>query len=283
MQTIPFFKMSGAGNDFVVLDNRLGQVKGDLNAFSAAVADRKRGIGGDGVLLVEPSPRKHFRMRYFNADGSEADMCGNGGRCIARFANVIGAAPLDMEFENLAGDFKAQVLPDGQVDLQMTLPHSMKLDWDVEVDGKKIRGHFLNTGVPHFVVPVDDVEAVEVFNLGKALRHHAAFAPKGTNVNFVQVTGPSSVSVRTYERGVEDETLACGTGSVAVGDPDGPGGQGFRAGGRAHPRRGHAQHQLQAGRRRCQRRVPEGTGRGDLHRRPGIEPLPEVLGGFAKR
>jgi diaminopimelate epimerase len=216
MQTIPFFKMSGAGNDFVVLDNRLGQVKGDLNAFSAAVADRKRGIGGDGVLLVEPSPRKHFRMRYFNADGSEADMCGNGGRCIARFANVIGAAPLAMEFENLAGDFKAQVLADGQVDLQMTLPHSMKLDWDVEVEGKTVHGHFLNTGVPHFVVPVDDVEAVDVFNLGKALRHHAAFAPKGTNVNFVQVTGPSSVSVRTYERGVEDETLACGTGSVAA-------------------------------------------------------------------
>ena len=216
MSTLPFFKMSGAGNDFVVLDNRQAQVKGDLNAFAAAVADRKRGIGGDGVLLVEPSARKDFRMRYFNADGSEADMCGNGGRCIARFANLVGAAGTKMQFENLAGDFQATVLPDGQVDLQMTLPHSMKLEMDLPVDGKVLKGHFLNTGVPHVVVPVDDIEAVDVFNTGKALRYHEAFKPKGTNANFVQVTGPHSISVRTYERGVEDETLACGTGSVAA-------------------------------------------------------------------
>ncbi len=164
MATIPFFKMSGAGNDFVVLDNRQAQVTGDLNGFAASVADRKRGIGGDGVLLVEPSQRKDFRMRYFNADGSEADMCGNGGRCIARFANLVGAAGTKMQFENLAGDFQATVLPDGQVDLQMTLPHSMKLDMDLPVNGKVWKGHFLNTGVPHVVVPVDDIEAVDVFN-----------------------------------------------------------------------------------------------------------------------
>ena len=216
MSMLPFFKMSGAGNDFVVLDNRQAQVTGDLNAFAAAVADRKRGIGGDGVLLVEPSARKDFRMRYFNADGSEADMCGNGGRCIARFANLVGAAGTKMQFENLAGDFQATVLADGQVDLQMTLPHSMQLDLDLPVDGKILKGHFLNTGVPHVVVPVEDIEAVDVFNTGKALRYHEAFKPKGTNANFVQVTGPSSISVRTYERGVEDETLACGTGSVAA-------------------------------------------------------------------
>lgn len=216
MKTLPFFKMSGAGNDFVVLDNRQAAVAGDLNAFAAKVADRKRGIGGDGVLLVEPSDRKDFRMRYFNADGSEADMCGNGGRCIARFANLVGAAPTKMQFENLAGDFTATVLPDGQVDLQMTLPHSLKLDLQLPVDGKVLTGHFLNTGVPHVVVPVDDIASVDVFNTGKALRHHAAFAPKGTNANFVQVTGPHSIKVRTYERGVEDETLACGTGSVAA-------------------------------------------------------------------
>jgi diaminopimelate epimerase len=216
MASIPFFKMSGAGNDFVVLDNRQAQVTGDLHRFSAAVADRKRGIGGDGVLLVEASQRKDFRMRYFNADGSEADMCGNGGRCIARFANLVGAAGTKMQFENLAGDFQATVLPDGQVDLQMTAPHSMKLDLDLPVDGKVWKGHFLNTGVPHVVVPVDDIEKVDVVGLGKKLRFHEAFAPKGSNANFVQVTGPNSVSMRTYERGVEDETLACGTGAVAV-------------------------------------------------------------------
>jgi diaminopimelate epimerase len=121
-----------------------------------------------------------------------------------------------MQFENLAGDFQATVLPDGQVDLQMTLPHSMKLDMDLPVDGKVWKGHFLNTGVPHVVVPVEDIAKVDVFGLGKKLRFHEAFAPKGTNANFVQVTGPNSISVRTYERGVEDETLACGTGSVAA-------------------------------------------------------------------
>jgi diaminopimelate epimerase len=216
MSTLKFYKMSGAGNDFVVLDNRQGQVRGDLSAFSAAVADRKRGVGADGVLLVEPSDRKNFRMRYFNADGSEADMCGNGGRCIARFANLMGAAPTAMEFENLAGDFKATVLADGQVDLQMTQPHSMRLDMKLAIEGAELTGHFLNTGVPHVVVPVDDIEAVDVVGWGRQLRHHSAFGPKGTNANFVQVTGPSSVKVRTYERGVEDETLACGTGSVAA-------------------------------------------------------------------
>jgi diaminopimelate epimerase len=215
MKEQAFYKMSGAGNDFVVLDNRQGAVSGDLNAFSAHVADRKRGVGADGVLLLEKSPRKHFRMRYFNADGSEADMCGNGGRCIARFASLMGAAPTKMQFENLAGDFEAAVLADGQVELRMTKPHSLKLEMDLPVDGKVLRGHFLNTGVPHLVVPVPAAADVDVADLGRKLRTHAAFAPKGTNVNFVQVLGPDSILVRTYERGVEGETLACGTGSVA--------------------------------------------------------------------
>ncbi|HTB23571.1 MAG TPA: diaminopimelate epimerase [bacterium] len=215
MREQAFYKMSGAGNDFVVLDNRQGALSGDLNAFSARVADRKRGVGADGVLLLEPSPRKHFRMRYFNADGSEAEMCGNGGRCIARFAALTGAAPATMQFENLAGDFEAAVLADGLVELRMTKPHSLKLDLDLPVDGRLIRGHSLNTGVPHLVVPVADARAVDVAGLGPKLRYHAAFAPKGTNVNFVQVLGPRAVLVRTYERGVEGETLACGTGAVA--------------------------------------------------------------------
>ncbi len=215
MPKLDFFKMSGAGNDFVVLDNRQGQVPGDLNAFAAKVADRHFGVGADGVLLVEPSSRKDFRMRYFNADGSEADMCGNGGRCIARFAQIIGAAKDVMEFENLAGDFKAAVLADGQVDLQMTAPKDLRMDMSVEVDGQKVLGHFINTGVPHFIVPVADVGSAPVFELGRKLRHHSAFGPKGTNVNFVDLRGPQAIAVRTYERGVEDETLACGTGSVA--------------------------------------------------------------------
>jgi diaminopimelate epimerase len=216
MNAVKFYKMSGAGNDFVVLDNRQGALRGDLNAFSARVADRRRGVGADGVLLLERSPRKDFRMRYFNSDGSEADMCGNGGRCIARYAALVGAAPSRMEFENLAGDFGAEVLDDGQVRLQMTRAHGLRLDLDLPVEGKTVRGHSIDTGVPHLVVPVPDAAAVDVKALGRALRTHPAFAPKGTNVNFMQVTGKDSILVRTYERGVEDETLACGTGSVAA-------------------------------------------------------------------
>ena len=213
---LPFVKMSGAGNDFVVLDNRQGQVKGDLQAFAAAVCDRRFGVGGDGLLLVEASTRKDFRMRYYNADGSEADMCGNGARCIARYASLIGAASKVMEFENLAGDFKATLLDEGGVEVQMTPPHSMRLGMKVEVDGKAVQGHFVNTGVPHFVAPVEDVDKVDVVGLGRKLRHHSAFAPKGSNINFAQITGPASLAVRTYERGVEGETLACGTGVVAA-------------------------------------------------------------------
>lgn len=216
MAKLDFSKMSGAGNDFVVLDNRQGQVPGDLNKFAAKVADRHFGIGADGVLLVEKSEQGNdFKMRYFNADGSDADMCANGARCIALFARRIEAAADAMKFENPAGTFSAKVLPDDQVSLAMVDPHGMQLNQRVEVDGKVIEGHSLNTGVPHFVVPVADIEAAPVFELGRKLRHHNFFGPKGTNVNFVKVTGPFAMDVRTYERGVEDETLACGTGSVA--------------------------------------------------------------------
>lgn len=215
MNEHPFYKMSGAGNDFVVLDNRLGVLDGDLNAFSAKVADRRRGIGSDGVLLLEKSAVSDFRMRYFNSDGSEAEMCGNGGRCIARFANLVGAASVDMQFENLAGTFSASVRGDGRVDLRMTRPHSLNLGLDLPVDGTVWRGHFINTGVPHLVVPVPEVLAVDLPDLGPKLRWHDAFAPRGTNVNFVEALADGSLKVRTYERGVEGETLACGTGAVA--------------------------------------------------------------------
>ncbi len=216
MRAHPFLKMSGAGNDFVVLDNRKGAVAGDLNAFAAAVADRRRGVGADGVLLLEPSAARHFRMRYFNADGSEAEMCGNGGRCIARFALLAGAAPELMRFEKLAGDFEAQVLPDGRVELRMTDAKGLRLGLEIPVGGSLVRAHGVDTGVPHLVVPVEDLAGTDVVGLGRALRHHPAFAPKGTNVNFMRVTGADALAVRTYERGVEDETLACGTGSVAA-------------------------------------------------------------------
>jgi diaminopimelate epimerase len=215
MSKLHFAKMSGAGNDFVVLDNRKGDLGIPLPELAARICDRHRSVGADGLLLVEPSSRKSFRMRYYNADGSEADMCGNGARCIARFASIIGAAGKSMEFENLAGDFAAQVLEGGQVRVQMTSPHSMKLNLQIEVDGQFLVGHSLNTGVPHLVVPVRGIGDFPVAELGPKLRFHPDFKPKGTNVNFVGVLGRHAIKVRTYERGVEGETLACGTGAVA--------------------------------------------------------------------
>jgi diaminopimelate epimerase len=214
-RAIHFVKMSGAGNDFVVIDNRAGVVPEPATEFAARVCARQAAVSADGLLLLERSPRKDFRMRYFNTDGSEAEMCGNGGRCIARFAALVGATGPDMQFENLAGDFHAALTSDGLVRLDMTEPHSERLGVRVATSRGPLEVHSLDTGVPHIVVPWDDLGAAPVRELGRELRNHAAFGPKGTNVNFVKVTGPSALAVRTYERGVEDETLACGTGSVA--------------------------------------------------------------------
>ncbi len=214
-RAIHFLKMSGAGNDFVVIDNRGRVVPEPATAFAARVCARQAAVSADGLLLLEKSERKDFRMRYFNTDGSEAEMCGNGGRCIARFASLVGAAGATMEFENLAGDFRAALIEDGRVRLDMTEPHSLRLGFEVETSRGRLTVHSLNTGVPHILVPWEDLDQAPVRELGRELRFHAAFAPQGTNVNFVRATGPSAIQVRTYERGVEDETLACGTGSVA--------------------------------------------------------------------
>jgi diaminopimelate epimerase len=142
-------------------------------------------------------------------------MCGNGARCIARFANLKGAAGRDMEFENLAGDFRASLGEGASVRLEMTQPHSLVLGRKVAVEGRDHEVHSLNTGVPHALLEWPGLDQAPVFELGRKLRRHEAFAPKGTNVNFAEVLGPRRIALRTYERGVEDETLACGTGAVA--------------------------------------------------------------------
>ena len=214
-EKIRFLKMSGAGNDFVVIDNRAGIVPEPATTFAARVCARQAAVGADGLLLLEKSSRKDFRMRYFNTDGSEAEMCANGARCITRFAALVGAVGRSTDFENLAGDFHAALIDEDRVRLDMTEPHSLRLDVEVETLGRRLKLHSLNTGVPHVVLPWEELDDAPVRELGRALRYHEAFAPKGTNVNFVRVTGPEAIQVRTYERGVEDETLACGTGSVA--------------------------------------------------------------------
>jgi len=212
---VNFWKMNGAGNDFVVLDNRDNSL--DLTGDQIArLCQRQRGIGADGLLAVEPAQNgADFRMRYYNADGGEAEMCGNGARCFARFVNRLEGGQLtSTRFETIAGTIEAEFFGD-QVRIQLSTPHSLKLNETLELDGVPHIVHSVNTGVPHAVVFVDDLASVEVKRFGAATRYHSHFAPKGTNANFVQVLGDSHIAIRTYERGVEDETLACGTGMVA--------------------------------------------------------------------
>ena len=213
--TLHFTKMNGAGNDFVLVDNRSGALALDT-ATIARLCDRHRGIGADGLLAVEPAAEgADYRMRYYNADGGEVEMCGNGARCFARFVNRLNGFSLSsVRFETMAGVIGAEFQGE-QVRLNMSDPHSLALNEVLPVQGRPLTVHSLNTGVPHAVVFVDDLENVDVRGDGAALRYHERFAPKGTNANFVQVTAPGTISIRTYERGVEDETLACGTGTVA--------------------------------------------------------------------
>jgi diaminopimelate epimerase len=213
--TLQFTKMNGAGNDFVMLDNRDLQLS-LTQAQIAQLCDRHRGIGADGLLCVEPATEGgDFKMRYYNADGGEAEMCGNGARCFGRFVNLLHEGKLTrIRFETLAGMISAE-FEGHEVRINMSAPHSLKLAQLLPVAGQEMIVHSVNTGVPHAVVMVDDLSAVPVRDWGAALRYHDAFQPKGTNANFCNVLAPGSIAIRTYERGVEDETLACGTGMVA--------------------------------------------------------------------
>ncbi len=209
-----FTKMNGAGNDFVMLDNRDGQLQLDQAAI-AKLCDRHRGVGGDGLLMVEPAQAgADFRMRYYNADGGEAEMCGNGARCFGRFAGRLSGRTEAVSFETIAGVITARLLGDN-VQIEMSEPQSLQLQTPLDVAGESHTIHFLNTGVPHAVAFVDDLDAVNVRQLGAGLRYHPHFAPKGTNANFAKRIDAQTIAIRTYERGVEDETLACGTGMVA--------------------------------------------------------------------
>ena len=209
-----FTKMNGAGNDFVLLDNRAGHLALS-RAQIARICDRHRGVGADGVLVLEPATNgADFRMRYYNADGGEAEMCGNGARCFARFADRVAGPMQSLSFETPAGVIGAR-LHGESVSLQMSEPEGLRLNLEIPLEHEKIRAHFVNSGVPHVVMPVSDIGAVDVKGLGARIRRHEMFAPKGANANFMKKRGPAEIAIRTYERGVEDETLACGTGVVA--------------------------------------------------------------------
>lgn len=216
MDSLPFVKMSGAGNDFVVIDNRsLGHAL--TREQIARLCDRHFGIGADGLLAVEPANESgaDFRMRYYNADGGEAEMCGNGARCFARFVQPLRRADAErVRFLTPAGLITGEYVG-REVRVNLTAPTETKLKQRADFGWGEIEYHTMNTGVPHLVVYVPDVEQAEVVAHGRVIRRSPIFS-RGTNVNFVQIVDKTNLSIRTYERGVEDETLACGTGVVAA-------------------------------------------------------------------
>jgi diaminopimelate epimerase len=219
---IPFTKMNGAGNDFVMIDNRDGSLALSTEQIRR-ICERKRGVGGDGAILVEGDENADFRMRYYNSDGGEAEMCGNGARCVALFAARLGiGSPRDgvvtVTFDTKPGLMKA-VVRGGRVTVAMTDAVEFERGISLRTDAQEETIHTVNTGVPHAVVFVEDWDALtgeEVIGRGRAIRMHERFSPYGINANFVRLRPDGILDIRTYERGVESETLACGTGSVAA-------------------------------------------------------------------
>jgi len=210
-----FYKMTGGGNDFILIDNREGKIDvATLRPSVPRICRRKLSVGADGLIVLENSDKANFRWHFFNADGSEAEMCGNGGRCAARLAHYLGIAPADLSFETAAGIIQAQV-KGTVVKLTLPPPTDIRLGITLPIGEEEISVDFINTGVPHSVIFAPELTEVDVVGLGRQIRYHQAFQPAGTNVDFVRVEN-SAVEIRTYERGVEDETLACGTGAVAA-------------------------------------------------------------------
>jgi diaminopimelate epimerase len=213
---ISFTKVSGAGNDFVLVDNMDHSQNVDWSRLARAVCSRHFGVGADGLLVIEPSSRHSFMMKYFNADGSHGGMCGNGGRCVARYAFLKGMADREMTFEALDHTYHASIderaVTLGMKDIS-TMPKRLILAMESE---RRFETFFVDTGAPHVVLRWPQVGEADVDGFGRAIRHHEAVKPDGANVDFYDLAGEADIDLRTYERGVEGETLACGTGAVAA-------------------------------------------------------------------
>jgi diaminopimelate epimerase len=208
--------MSGAGNDFLMIHNPAAGL--DLKRLAVKACDRTRGVGADGIITVEKSKKKtcDYKMRIINADGSEAEMCGNGARCFAAYvARNLKPEKTLFSFETMAGEILGRADGEKAV-VRLSDPKDCEPNIPLLVNGRELHVSYIDTGVPHAVVFVHDIAGIDVKNIGQAIRFHKTFEPRGTNVNFVEPLEPDLVAVRTYERGVEDETRACGTGTVAA-------------------------------------------------------------------
>ena len=220
---VNFTKMSGTNNDFVVIDNRKDIISNHSD-FAKFICQRRVSVGADGLILIENSKKADFKMRIFNPDGSEAEMCGNGARCAALYGDLkVGHRGLQdnkertssLKIETKAGVLSAEVFAKNIVKLKMSKPIDLKLNLIIKMNNTKQEISYINTGVPHTVLFVCDIDKIDVYNVGKKIRYHSYFETQGTNVDFIKVKDKNSIYMRTYERGVENETLACGTGAVA--------------------------------------------------------------------
>ncbi|NLD35258.1 MAG: diaminopimelate epimerase [Desulfatiglans sp.] len=215
MEKIEFYKMSGTGNDFILIDNRDEKVPDkEMRHIAQRACRRRDSVGADGMIYIINSDKYDFKWRFFNSDGSEAEMCGNGSRCAARFAILNGIAGEHMTFETIAGLVSADV-SGRSVKVLMPTPKGLKKDINIPLEEGWEAIGFVNTGVPHVVVHVKEIKNTPVFKQGRVIRYHQMFQPSGTNANFMSLKAKDHIYVRTYERGVENETLACGTGSIA--------------------------------------------------------------------
>ena len=214
MKKISFAKMVATGNDFIVVDNR-GRKLNNLKSLAQKLCNRKIGIGADGLLVIEKSKRADVKMRIFNPDGSEPEMCGNGARCFALYAGRHGLNKNRFRIQTKSGILDAQIAKHSIVKIKMTDPKNIKQDIALKINKRNMKVSFINTGVPHAVIFVSGLDKIGIVDIGRDIRFHKRFLPKGANVDFIEVVSSNVIKMRTYERGVEDETLACGTGAVA--------------------------------------------------------------------
>lgn len=223
MKKIKFTKMSGAGNDFVVIDKNENNNLSIDELFVKKLCDRRNGIGADGLITIENSDENNFTMNYYNADGSTGSLCANGARCAIKYAEITDRLKNNKaEFNSNEVTYRGEILNDNEVRFYLNPPKKIKYNFKVKAGGRLLNAHFTDTGSPHVIIDIKEsegfltsLESVPVELLGKEIRYLPEFSPGGTNVNFIDVID-GIVHIRTFERGVEAETLACGTGSVAA-------------------------------------------------------------------
>lgn len=212
---INFMKMSGAGNDFIIIDNRATLITQGINMLARKLCSRRYSIGADGLILVENSKKASFRARFFNSDGSEFNLCGNGGRCVARFAFINVIASKRMSIETNVGCLSAEILIN-TVKLQMPFPIEIEMNKTIIVDEKKIKGHYIKIGDPHFIAFAKNINDMPFYSIAKKMRSSESFGAEGSNIDLIMRKRENIFSIRTFERGVEQETLACGSGCVSA-------------------------------------------------------------------